>query len=291
MLTLRLWVPMLRLSPWQQAGWGTCGAKSPSWGSLDIPHPQELLCSKVGFEQWIMWIMFGLSYAHPLFHGDCGRWKSAWPQVRWCRYPWDRSGEDKVLRPPHPWAWCWGHEGFGRTQQGDLCLQCNSELGLSERPPQTATEHYRKHIWEAFSHLTPSPSTLTTLPSILLFKNWINVILSLPPSHRQKILGSKGPRRGAHGNHGCVHVCHGAWIRALHPAHPSAETGALCHSLSEMWCWPPPRGGLSCCCKWKWPLLKILCSWQIPDSCYLFFIIFWVFTDGWIISSHFRRRR
>lgn len=62
---------MLRLSPWQQAGWGTSGANSSSWGCLDIPHPQDLLYSKVSFEQWIMKILFGLGYAYSWFHADC----------------------------------------------------------------------------------------------------------------------------------------------------------------------------------------------------------------------------
>lgn len=57
-------------------------------------------------------------------------------------------------------------------------------LGLSDGPPQPATKHCRKHIWfwqdqpEAFSHLTPSPSGLTTLTAFYYLKiEWMYVLV------------------------------------------------------------------------------------------------------------------
>lgn len=158
-MIFRLWVPMLRLSPWQQAGWGTCRANSPSWGCLDAPHPRDPLCSKASLEQQVTKIMFGLGYAHSSFHSVLQEVKISMPpgQPGWqCRYPQDRSGDDKVLRSSHPWALRWGHQGVWHDAAGSPL----PSVQLSESHPGQLQSTKKAHLILAGSLrsiLTPHP--------------------------------------------------------------------------------------------------------------------------------------
>lgn len=138
-MIFRLWVPMLRLSPWQWAGWGTCGAdwmnpnhrtscvllKDLLWA---VDHVWSWLCSFL-----VPCCVVGGENLHgpgqPVLVPPRQEWGRKGAEITSCMSP--------VLRP----------QEFGRTQQGVLCLQCNSVPGLLERPPLSATKYYRKHIW------------------------------------------------------------------------------------------------------------------------------------------------